>query len=65
MTIQLNGAMKEVSSSTVTALVAELGLHAETLLIEYDGKALLRSEWASAVIRDGSRIELLRIAAGG
>jgi len=65
MTIQLNGETKEVSAPTVTALVAELGLPAEMLLVEHDGKALLRSEWASTAVRDGSRIELLRIAAGG
>ena len=65
MTIQLNGEAKDVSAATVTALVAELGLPAEMLLIEHDGKALLRSEWSATVVRDGSRIELLRIAAGG
>ncbi len=65
MNIHLNGEAKEVSAATVTALVAELGLPAEMLLVEHDGKALLRSEWATTAVREGSRIELLRIAAGG
>lgn len=65
MKIYLNGEAKDVSATSITALVTEFGLPPEMLLIEHDGRALLRSEWASTDLREGSRVELLRIAAGG
>ncbi len=37
----------------------------ETLLVEHNGLALHRSEWAERVLQPGDRLELLRVAAGG
>ena len=66
MNIHINGDVREiVTAKTVTELVTELGLPGPTLLIEHNGTALRRDEWASQPLAENDRIEMLRIAAGG
>jgi thiamine biosynthesis protein ThiS len=63
--ILLNGQEREVRASQVEELVAELGLPLAAALVEQNGRALLRSEWAAAALRDGDRVEIIRLVAGG
>ena len=66
MKLQINGDEKDVARARdVAALVAELELPAQTVLIEHNGLALRREEWSAAKLTEGDRIEILRIAAGG
>ncbi len=66
MKLQINGELREVSAAAnVSELVEVLGLPAPTLLVEHNGLALRRTEWAERVLADGDRIEVMRIAAGG
>lgn len=65
MSIFLNGELRTTSASHVAALVEELGLAPQTLLIEHNGTALHRSEWKDATLRDQDRLEVLRVTAGG
>lgn len=66
MTLFLNGEATAVDdSSTVEELVCRLGLEPRTLLIEQNGRALLRGEWATAPVQENDRFEFLRISAGG
>jgi sulfur carrier protein len=46
-------------------LIEELRLPAETILIEHNTTALLRSDWPKTSLAEGDRIELLRVSAGG
>lgn len=63
--VLVNGAPRRTRAATVADLAAELDPAPSRLLIEHNGRALLRSEWPSALLRDGDRVEILRIAAGG
>ncbi len=63
--IALNGAGKETTASTVEALVAELGLKRGMVLVEHNGTALRPDEWPLTLMREGDRVEILRIVAGG
>ena len=65
ITVLLNGAPREVSAESVAAMVAEIGLPPALLLIEQNGKALTRSEWETARLQNGDRLEILRVSAGG
>ncbi|MEO8206129.1 MAG: sulfur carrier protein ThiS [Chthoniobacterales bacterium] len=66
MKILLNGNSYTVTSSShVQELVKELDLHENTVLIEHNENALLRSEWITAILHEGDRIEVLRVVAGG
>lgn len=65
ITLIINGESKEVASTAIEGLMAELLLPAPLMLVEYNGKALHRSEWASVTFVEGDRLELMKIAAGG
>jgi sulfur carrier protein len=63
--LTINGAGQRLSADTVAGMVEELSLPSPLVLIELNGLALRKSEWAETPLRDGDRIEILRIAAGG
>jgi sulfur carrier protein len=63
--LHLNGQERAVNAAHVEALVAELGLPLAAALVEHNGTALLRSEWAKTNLRDGDRLEIIRMVAGG
>jgi len=63
--ITVNGEDRESRAETVSGLVGEMELPAPLLLIEHNGIALRKSDWAHTSLRDGDRIEILRISAGG
>ncbi|MGC1479157.1 MAG: sulfur carrier protein ThiS [Chthoniobacterales bacterium] len=65
MTLLLNGEDHATSAHTIADLIAELSLPAETLLIEHNSRALLRSDWPTTSLADSDRIEFLQVAAGG
>ncbi|MFM8364770.1 MAG: sulfur carrier protein ThiS [Verrucomicrobiota bacterium] len=66
MTLQINGESREIPGvKTIPDLVSALGLPPSTVLVEHNGLALHRSEWASTSLDDGDRIEILQVAAGG
>lgn len=65
MTLFLNGNPHRTTATTITDLLAELTLPAETLLIEINGEPLHRSEWAKTPVAENDRLEFLQIAAGG
>lgn len=63
--ITINGEERRVTSRNPEELLAELSLPAPLMLVEHNGKALHRSEWASVPLAAGDRIELMKVAAGG
>ena len=66
MKITLNGESHSVPPvSTIDALVRELKLIPAALLIEHNGLALHREEWNSRALREGDKIEFIRVVAGG
>jgi thiamine biosynthesis protein ThiS len=65
MKLVLNGKDREVNATQVETLVAELGLPLAAALVEHNGTALLRSEWARTNLQEGDRLEIIRMVAGG
>ena len=65
MKLVLNGKDREVNATHVETLVAELGLPLAAALVEHNGTALLRSEWAGTNLQEGDRLEIIRMVAGG
>jgi len=61
----INGQRHQTAAENVSALIAELGFASGTVLVEHNSTALRPGEWNQRPIRDGDRLELLRIAAGG
>ncbi|MFV0414961.1 MAG: sulfur carrier protein ThiS [Chthoniobacterales bacterium] len=66
MQLKINGNSQEFSLNTdIPELLKKLSLPPETVLIEHNQTALLRSEWTEVKLQDGDSIEILRVAAGG
>ena len=63
--LTINGEDRQSDADTVDGLVEEMGFPAPLVLVEHNGLALRKSEWKGAAIRNGDRIEILRVAAGG
>ena len=66
MNVVVNGRASELAQgTTLPALVEQLGLRIGSVVVEYNGTALLRSELPGVTLVDGDRIELVRAVAGG
>jgi thiamine biosynthesis protein ThiS len=63
--LTINGEVREIVSTSLEGLLEELRLPAPLMLVEYNGKALHRSEWPSVRPAEGDRLELMKVAAGG
>ncbi len=62
----LNGEVKSFEDpTTLMDLVEAHGLKVNSILIELNGEAVLRSEWTKRKIQDGDKMEFLRVVAGG
>lgn len=65
MKVAINGSEVDIRSDTVAGVVEELQLPGLLLLIEHNGSALRKSEWSETALREGDRLEVLRVSAGG
>jgi len=65
MKLIVNGMEREVRATQVEDLVAELGLPLAAALVEHNGTALLRTEWATTSLENGDCLEIIRMVAGG
>jgi sulfur carrier protein len=64
--IELNGERRAIAAGqTLPGLLATLGLPPQTVLVEINGRALLRAEWPDVALAEGDRLEILRVVAGG
>ena len=62
----LNGQARQVPDNTaLESLVEDLRLKPKMVLIEHNGRALLRHEWPTVQLSHGDRLEILRVVAGG
>lgn len=68
MTIQIivNGAPREVdASSTLSSLLDELGVSEATVVVERNSEPVSRPDYPATELRDGDRLELVRLVGGG
>lgn len=66
MKLWVNGAAQEVTETlSVTAFLTQLGLEEKLVVLELNETALLPREYAQTVLKDGDRLEIVQITAGG
>jgi thiamine biosynthesis protein ThiS len=66
MTISLNGENVDArGAADIAQLIERFQLAPQTVLIEHNGVALHRHEWTRRLLREGDRVEFLRVVAGG
>lgn len=66
VTISVNGKNTDTGGAvTIADLIQRYQLAPQAVLIEHNGVALNRREWAQKKLGDGDRIEFIRVVAGG
>jgi thiamine biosynthesis protein ThiS len=66
MTLTVNGIERTyVATPTLGQILSDLGIPPQAALVELNGTALRRDEWPAEPLREGDRLEILRIVAGG
>ena len=66
MTISLNGETVDTrEAKTIAELIDRYQLPPQSILVEHNGLAVHRHEWAEQSLAEGDRVELIRVVAGG
>ena len=66
MKIQLNGSPHEIAATmTVTDLLESIGYGSKPCVVELDGQAVFPRDCGSVTVSEGSRVEVVTLAAGG
>jgi sulfur carrier protein len=66
MTISLNGERVDArAAKTIAQLIDRYQLPPQSILVEHNGLAVHRHEWAERSLAEGDRVELIRVVAGG
>ncbi|RIX52434.1 thiamine phosphate synthase [Paenibacillus nanensis] len=63
--IRLNGKETTTSAGNVAELVEQLGQGNKRLVAEVNGMMIQRSDWTSAALTPGARVELIQFVGGG
>jgi thiamine biosynthesis protein ThiS len=66
LNIIVNGEQKEIPGALAVAdLVGELGLKPERLAVEVNRRIIRRADWASTMLTDGDKVEVVHFVGGG
>jgi len=66
MKISLNGELVDTrEAKTIAELIDRYQLPPQSILVEHNGFAVHRHEWAGRPLTEGDRIEFIRVVAGG
>ncbi|NCZ96699.1 MAG: sulfur carrier protein ThiS [Verrucomicrobia bacterium] len=66
VTIFANGRARQVDpEKTIAAMIQDLRLTPAAVLVERNGRALLRQEWEKEKVEHGDRLEFVKVVAGG
>jgi thiamine biosynthesis protein ThiS len=64
--IQVNGESREaVAGTTVTGLLAQLGLNTGRVAIEHNLQILPKAKWEVTQVAEGDRFEIVQFVGGG
>lgn len=64
--VTINGEARQIDSGlTVAELLEEIGVKAETVVVELNGTLVTREHFEDEPIGGGDRLELVRIVGGG
>jgi thiamine biosynthesis protein ThiS len=64
--IQVNGESREAAvGTTVTGLLAQLGLNSGRVAIEHNLQILPKAKWEETQVTEGDRFEIVQFVGGG
>ncbi|HLF70580.1 MAG TPA: sulfur carrier protein ThiS [Dehalococcoidia bacterium] len=62
----LNGKEREVEDgTTLPALIETLGVDRRAIAVAHNGEVVRRDQYDGVVLRDGDRVEVVRMVGGG
>jgi thiamine biosynthesis protein ThiS len=66
MKVSLNGeSVDSHEAETIADLIDRYQLPPQSILVEHNGLAVHRREWARRLLSEGDRVEFIRVVAGG
>jgi sulfur carrier protein len=66
MKISLNGeSVDTLEATTIAELIGRYRLPPQSIVVEHNGLAVHRHEWAERSLAEGDRVEFIRVVAGG
>jgi thiamine biosynthesis protein ThiS len=66
ITLQVNGKQVELEAPIPLVLYLEkLGVNPRAVAVEHNGEIIQRAQFASAVLKEGDRVEIVRMVGGG
>jgi len=66
MQILLNGETADArEAKTIAELIKHYQLPPQSILVEHNGVAVHRHDWAEQPLSEGDRVEFIRVVAGG
>ena len=65
MQISINGDPRETSEGTVLQLLDSLGLNPARIAVELNREILPKADYASRMVADGDKIEIVHFVGGG
>ena len=66
MVVVVNGSEKEIGEpETISQFVSGLGLNQERLAVEVNGMIVRRTDWATTLLGEGDKIEVVHFVGGG
>ena len=66
MKISLNGESVDTrEAKTIAELIERYQLPPQSIVVEHNGLAVHRHEWAERSLAEGDRVEFIRVVAGG
>ena len=65
MALIINGEEVEAAGKTLADYLEEAGYDTRGIAVERNGAIVPKSQYASTILRDGDRIELVHCVAGG
>lgn len=66
MRLVVNGKERELPEPlTVAGLLAHFAVHPQAVAVELNGEVLRRESFATQALRDGDRVEIVRMIGGG
>jgi thiamine biosynthesis protein ThiS len=66
MKIAVNGESVDTrEAKTIAELIERYELPPQSILVEHNGLAVHRHEWARRPLSEGDRVEFIRVVAGG
>ena len=65
MQLVINGNAGEYASTTVDALVQELGMKSDRVAVELNHEIVPRAQWPQQPLHEGDKLEVVHFVGGG